>query len=399
MNRRWTWTGRVVAAGAAHTLGSIAGSGLVGLLSLPTQQVPPGTEYGHQLLLTLLGGIAVAVGLSGMASGLTGRWWQRWTILASFAVVVNGLGTALETRIFTTLGGETALVAATLPSSLLCALVVTRLFPPDQTEGFLECARKRLAQRPPSVHASRLAVAFLAFPAIYLLFGGAAAPVVTPFYDHLDFMNIPPFGVMIETQLARSALFLFVSWPVVLGWTRSRGGLLIALALGHFTMVGLSGLIQTRIFPTTMAYAHGLEILADSLAYAWALTSLLFPIPDPARTSGAPSRLTFEAARVFRAAAAVLCFIAIGHWPDGYYLSVRLVVLTACLMSLFVARSLGWSGWSLTFGLLAIVFNPLLPMPFSRELWMAVDGIGGTVLLASTALSMHARRVQSPASP
>lgn len=44
---------------------------------------------------------------------------------------------------------------------------------------------------------------------------------------------------------------------------------------------------------------------------------------------------------------------------------------------------MGKTGWALTLGLVAIVFNPLVPVRLGRETWAPVDVAAGLILLAS----------------
>ena len=115
-----------------------------------------------------------------------------------------------------------------------------------------------------------------------LLFGMMIAPIVTPHYAQLDFLVIPPMATIVKVLFTRSALLLLVSLPVIVGWRGSRRQLFLALSLGHFFAVGFAGLIQTPFFPAVLRWTHGIEILADSVCYAWALVWLFFPRRDRA---------------------------------------------------------------------------------------------------------------------
>ena len=71
--------------------------------------------------------------------------------------------------------------------------------------------------------------------------------------------------------------------------------------------------------------------------------------------------------------AAVMLFVALGRWPDDYYQLLRFVT---CCVSVYVAYTAYtwqkmWAVW--LFGFIAVLFNPLAPIHFSRELWQYVD--------------------------
>jgi hypothetical protein len=43
-------------------------------------------------------------------------------------------------------------------------------------------------------------------------------------------------------------------------------------------------------------------------------------------------------------------------------------------------------GWMGTFAVIAVLFNPILPIHLSRELWQPIDVISGIVFLCSLGL-------------
>ena len=277
----WLW--RLAIAGAGHAGGLMLGGAVAAALGLEPPRSLPSADPATGALLLLPGGMALALGLAAMASGLAGPRWQRWTILGAFAFVANGVGTALELSRFSTLGGGAFVTLANLPASLLCALIVVMLFPPVSGE-----ARPVRAPftRGPGKLAGRVLLAFLAFPFFYFLFGMMIAPIVLPHYERIDFIVVPPLSVILLLVFSRSALFLLVSIPVAVRWGLSRGRLALALAAGHFTAVGLSGLIQATVFPAVVRWTHGIEILATSVCYGLALAWLLFARPGAPAAEG-----------------------------------------------------------------------------------------------------------------
>lgn len=69
---------------------------------------------------------------------------------------------------------------------------------------------------------------------------------------------------------------------------------------------------------------------------------------------------------------AVMLLLALGPWPYGYYVLLRLVV---CLASIAIAWRLRESNalgmWA--FVALAILYNPIVKVPLAREVWMVVN--------------------------
>ena len=76
------------------------------------------------------------------------------------------------------------------------------------------------------------------------------------------------------------------------------------------------------------------------------------------------------------------CIIAIlllvgslGKWPYGYYILLRFVVCGASAYTAYLSYSnrITWAAW--VFGIMAILFNPIVPFHLGRELWQIVDFI------------------------
>jgi uncharacterized membrane protein YhaH (DUF805 family) len=125
---------------------------------------------------------------------------------------------------------------------------------------------------------------------IYIFFGMFAGPFVVPFYKDPSFgLTLPGWDTIIPVVLLRSALVLAVTLPVVALWSRSRRSLRVTLSVALFAFIGLIGLAMTTIFPPTQRVAHPLEILGDSVVYAWVLVALLVPRLKAMRTQPAPA--------------------------------------------------------------------------------------------------------------
>ncbi len=69
----------------------------------------------------------------------------------------------------------------------------------------------------------------------------------------------------------------------------------------------------------------------------------------------------------------VLLLLAVFPFPYGYYVLLRLVVcLTACLLALF-SFGINKTAWVWGMGLIALFFNPFIPLHFGREAWAVFD--------------------------
>ena len=73
--------------------------------------------------------------------------------------------------------------------------------------------------------------------------------------------------------------------------------------------------------------------------------------------------------------AAILLLVAVLPLPYGYYTFLRIsVTVCALLIAWLVYKEKGEpTVWVLVFGLVAILFNPLIPIHLSRGIWFYLD--------------------------
>lgn len=279
----WSW--RLLIGTLAHVLGAMLGGGLVNVLGLEMPRFPGELEATRQLILMFPAGLVMAAGLTVMARGMAGLWWERWLLLTAFGFIINGIGNGIEASVFTTLGGNVTMALATLPAFAACALAVSLLFAPRGSARFADQVASFLALQGGGRFLRGCLLAIVAFPLVYFFFGLLISPIVVPHYETLDFLVIPPMTALLPVLLLRSALLLLASMLVLAGWVESRKALIIGLGLGHFVVVGFAGLIQATFFPAALRWGHSVEILADSLVYAWILVRLFWH-PLEERVSG-----------------------------------------------------------------------------------------------------------------
>jgi len=98
------------------------------------------------------------------------------------------------------------------------------------------------------------------------------------------------------------------------------------------------------------------------------------PAPSPKR------RISFAAARI--AAAGLLLFALASH-PYSYYEALRIIVCGVSGWSIVEAWRLHSERWEWAFGILAVLFNPVVPVALSREVWSMVDVVAAILFLAS----------------
>lgn len=80
---------------------------------------------------------------------------------------------------------------------------------------------------------------------------------------------------------------------------------------------------------------------------------------------------------------AIMLVVAVMPLPYGYYTLLRIVVSIAAGLVAFsvYSKSQSVSVWVAVFGLLALLFNPIIPVHLDRELWFIIDlGAAATFL-------------------
>ena len=81
---------------------------------------------------------------------------------------------------------------------------------------------------------------------------------------------------------------------------------------------------------------------------------------------------------------AILLFGALLEgWPYGYFTLLRFIV---CITSGYITYNtyrLSKEFWMYSFGLLTILFNPIVPIHLSRDMWVVIDFIVAVLMVVS----------------
>ena len=82
---------------------------------------------------------------------------------------------------------------------------------------------------------------------------------------------------------------------------------------------------------------------------------------------------------------AVLLFLALADLPIGYYTFLRIVVTIGAVGVVISEFENGFNFWLIAFGILAILFNPLIPVYLNdKSAWMPIDIIAGIIFLVKS---------------
>lgn len=291
----WKCLGVGILAGLAYVAGEIVSGILMGMLHVKMPDLlPAGVKPQQMMLASTLVLMFVGIALTPLAAGIGGKRASRWMTLFLLVFVILGVNGTLELRIFSTLlpaGAAVPLMASFLLPALFCSGVLAWLHATDDPEARHDSDEVHgyFAGRSTSAWVLRFALAIVAFPVCYLVFGMMVAPFVVPYYQKgVAGLLIPPMTIILQTQMVRSTLFLLISLPFLMLWRRSSLRLVLSLGMAHWALVGLFGLLLASWLPMELRVSHSLEIGADSFAYAAALVLLLRPtVPKSRVTSGA----------------------------------------------------------------------------------------------------------------
>ncbi|MCL5950749.1 MAG: hypothetical protein M1132_03350 [Chloroflexi bacterium] len=283
--------GKLVLAGAAFSIGMIAGGMLATLLQLPPPAIPQGMDTAAALRNFVLESPLLALALALLARDLGGRFVTRALALSFLTWIAYTVNTQLEASIFTTMASGLAfsLVDFAVPS-LFCGTAVAFLFPyGGETASFAAAAREFFARRTAGAWVWRLAVAALAFMPIYWFFGTLVVPFTGAYYQQNQFgLTMPGVDQILAVLFIRSLLFLAACLPVLILWRGSNRSLFASLGSALFVLVGLLYMLGAEWMPVAVRLPHTLEILVDEFVYAGVLVWLLrkeSPVAEPSRSA------------------------------------------------------------------------------------------------------------------
>ncbi len=71
---------------------------------------------------------------------------------------------------------------------------------------------------------------------------------------------------------------------------------------------------------------------------------------------------------------AILLLLCIGDLPIGYYTLVRIVVTIGAICVIVSEPNKDLNFWRVSFGLIAIIFNPFIPVYlYDKSIWLVID--------------------------
>ena len=104
------------------------------------------------------------------------------------------------------------------------------------------------------------------------------------------------------------------------------------------------------------------------------------------RAQGSVTERSHVGFTLVRLGAAGLLLVAVGKNPYDSYTIMRWIVCGVCGYVALVEFGRKRSIWAWLFVVVAVAFNPIVPVRLSRETWAPIDVLAAGVLVVSTVL-------------
>ena len=85
----------------------------------------------------------------------------------------------------------------------------------------------------------------------------------------------------------------------------------------------------------------------------------------------------------FKIGAILFLLGALADNPYGYYQFLRWVILVIGAYSAYLVYNTEKKIWAWIFGIIAILFNPIIPLTFQRDIWQTIDVIVAIIFFTS----------------
>lgn len=81
---------------------------------------------------------------------------------------------------------------------------------------------------------------------------------------------------------------------------------------------------------------------------------------------------------------AIVLLLAIpAIWPYGYYILLRWIVTISAVFLVWISYKLEKKFWLFLMIIVALLFNPIAPIYFGKEIWVVIDFIVAILFLVS----------------
>ena len=110
-----------------------------------------------------------------------------------------------------------------------------------------------------------------------------------------------------------------------------------------------------------------------------------YPLETTTQTINLNHKMDFT--RIVLAGAGIMLLLAIPPmWPYAYYESLRIVVSVAAVMGAYRAHKLDLEQWKWIMVVIAVLFNPIIPVHLSKEMWVVPDLLAAVFMFIAAAV-------------
>ncbi len=86
----------------------------------------------------------------------------------------------------------------------------------------------------------------------------------------------------------------------------------------------------------------------------------------------------------FNIVAGIMLILAIPtFWPYGYFQILRWIIVIVAIYNAYEAYKLNKKNWIYIMGAVAILFNPIFPFFFSKQIWIILDLVASVIMFIS----------------
>lgn len=271
---------KLVLCGLTFLVGMLVGGMVAELSGLQPPEMPAGADVSTIMIYYLVTSPIMALALSFLARGISGKFIVRTLILTGLTFVVYTLNTVLDATLYmswaTISTSMYTIVSFFIPSFFVSAAVAFFFSYDESKHSFIDSLQAFLKQRTKQEWIWRIALAVISFMPIYIFFGKLVLPLTGDYYQQEIYqLQMPGWDQIIPILFTRSVLFFLACFPVIVMWQRSRLSLFYRLGFALFILIGFLYLISAYWLPLSIRIPHALEILGSSYVHAGVLVGLL----------------------------------------------------------------------------------------------------------------------------
>lgn len=85
----------------------------------------------------------------------------------------------------------------------------------------------------------------------------------------------------------------------------------------------------------------------------------------------------------FKLLAILFLLVALGDWPYSYYQFLRWFILAIGVYSAYSAYTSKKIAWVWIFGIVVVLFNPIVPFYLSKDTWQLIDVVATIIFFVS----------------